>query len=45
MMSLPKVLEGPLRAEMEVTALQEAVWSEGRGGADLLLEVRFLKEM
>ena len=41
MVGLPKALEGPLRAEKEVTALQKSVWSEGRGGADLLLEVRF----
>lgn len=37
---LPPVLAAPLRAEEgEVTALQNSIWSEGRAGADLLVEV------
>ncbi|CAM9834951.1 unnamed protein product [Laminaria digitata] len=36
---LPPVLAAPLRAEEgEVTALQNSIWSEGRAGADLLIE-------
>lgn len=38
---LPPVLTAPLREEEgEVTALQNSIWSEGRAGADLLVEVR-----
>ena len=38
--SLPPVLVAPLRAEEGgITALQSSIWSEGRAGADLLVEV------
>lgn len=37
---LPPVLAAPLRAEEgEITPLQNSIWSEGRAGADLLVEV------